>query len=451
MGVIRERQFPSIPMSILTVSVLLAGLSFAGYQSLFSSFAAYDDEGYVMISLQSFLDGHPLYDATYSQYGPAYYQISGLFHRLSQLPISHDVVRFKTLFVWLVSALLAGTIVWQISKNRWIAIASVPMVFFHLDRFGLEPAHPQELCVALTMICLLLTIWFDKMRDSLGLHSKLAALSGSLGLLVGIILMIKINLGVFLILSFALALMMASSQSKLTRFVLWSCFALTLVMPVALMKNHFDSLAGIQLPLLVISSTIIVSLACRKIPAPQNRSGFQLVTCFAAAVFGCVAVICLVAIWQGTSLAGLLDGVILQHTDGLLFQNAPLFVAFSLPCVLLSGWCAWNIRQRPHPGIQKWIDIGVIALLVCLIFRQFTDSFITIRHGGDDRSLALLLTSVVTPFAWIVLIPLYGHKSDRRGVRSFGRLALCFVAVLQPLQSFQYLVPKSRWVRFVLS
>ena len=80
---------------------MLIAAGFAGYQQIFATYAKYDDEGYVILSLASFLEGEPLYDSTYSQYGPAYYGADAAVHRLTGLPVSHDVTRIETLIVWL--------------------------------------------------------------------------------------------------------------------------------------------------------------------------------------------------------------------------------------------------------------------------------------------------------------------------------------------------------------
>jgi hypothetical protein len=47
--------------------------------------AKYDDESYVMLSLQTFFQGQRLYEETYTQYGPAYYLIQS-----HPPPVGHD-------------------------------------------------------------------------------------------------------------------------------------------------------------------------------------------------------------------------------------------------------------------------------------------------------------------------------------------------------------------------
>ena len=62
--------------------------------------AKYDDESYVMLSLQTFFQGERLYGETYTQYGPAYYLIQSPLHRWLEIPITHDIVRLKTVLTW---------------------------------------------------------------------------------------------------------------------------------------------------------------------------------------------------------------------------------------------------------------------------------------------------------------------------------------------------------------
>ena len=65
--------------------VLTPILFFVGFQQVFSTHADYDDEGYVMLSLVSYMNGGSLYDETYTQYGPFYFSAQSLFHQLTGL------------------------------------------------------------------------------------------------------------------------------------------------------------------------------------------------------------------------------------------------------------------------------------------------------------------------------------------------------------------------------
>lgn len=68
------------------VPVVVAAL-FIGYTSIFSHYLWYDDEGYVMISVQGYLRGHPLFREVYtavrssSSPGPPSTPCSGFLYR----------------------------------------------------------------------------------------------------------------------------------------------------------------------------------------------------------------------------------------------------------------------------------------------------------------------------------------------------------------------------------
>src|SRR5262249_35930445 len=143
-----------------------------------------DDEGYVMLSLASFMDGKALYDETFSQYGPAYYVAEAALHRATGLPITHDVTRAKTLVHWLAIAALSAVLVARLTGLWPVAAMGFLVAFFDLERLCLEPGHPQELCLlALVVAPLLLTI------------SKKRWVLACLGAVGGVAFMTKPNVG----------------------------------------------------------------------------------------------------------------------------------------------------------------------------------------------------------------------------------------------------------------
>src|SRR5262249_28764303 len=66
-GVSASRRTAWIAWLAGAVPVVVAAL-FIGYTSIFSHYLWYDDEGYVMISVQGYLRGHPLFREVYTQY-----------------------------------------------------------------------------------------------------------------------------------------------------------------------------------------------------------------------------------------------------------------------------------------------------------------------------------------------------------------------------------------------
>ena len=146
----------------LLFAIAIGACTFVAYFRAFSTFAEYDDEGYVMVSLQQHLKGGALFDDVYSQYGPAWYAIQSTFHRAFSLPVTHDITRFKTIVVWVLASSLAAFVVWNLTKCRTISLGSLLLAFLHLDRLVLEPGHPQELA----LLCVLAVLAIGTHRNS---------------------------------------------------------------------------------------------------------------------------------------------------------------------------------------------------------------------------------------------------------------------------------------------
>src|SRR5687768_4003367 len=75
------------------------------------------DEGYLMITVQSFLQGEPLYDSVFTQYGPVYYVYEWVIHRALAIPLTHDATRFLCIFHWLAAAALLGLAGGRITRS----------------------------------------------------------------------------------------------------------------------------------------------------------------------------------------------------------------------------------------------------------------------------------------------------------------------------------------------
>ncbi|MEZ6137480.1 MAG: hypothetical protein R3C53_21540 [Pirellulaceae bacterium] len=141
------------------VNFVLATLVLAiAWPAVFSTFAPYDDEAYVMMTLQTYLQGHPLYGETHTQYGPAFYQLTAPLHSFVQWPLTHFGVRSKTVFVWLVSSLLALGIVRRCTRSKIAAVTTTLLVTLQLDKLALEPGHPQELGLLCTLAIMYLVV-----------------------------------------------------------------------------------------------------------------------------------------------------------------------------------------------------------------------------------------------------------------------------------------------------
>src|SRR5687767_6048463 len=101
----RARVFRTV-LGAMVLVICGLGVMYAFYTVFASPLSL--DEGYLMITVQSFLQGEPLYDSVFTQYGPVYYIYEWVIHRAFAMPLTHDATRFLCMFHWLASAALLG-------------------------------------------------------------------------------------------------------------------------------------------------------------------------------------------------------------------------------------------------------------------------------------------------------------------------------------------------------
>ena len=224
--------------------------------------AKYDDESYVMLSLQTFFQGERLYEETYTQYGPAYYLIQSPLHRWFEIPITHDVVRLKTVITWFAISLLSGILVWRMTGKMMLGITGTLLVMLHLEKLGLEPAHPQEIIALLAAAGLI--VLQPKNQWMLLIAGGCAALAG----------LTKLNVGATMAASFLFAVTWnhhnSSQHDKLLKLI---SAALCCSIPAAIGWLIFKKVSlgaepgGLLLPAALLLSVVTVCWA-----AKQNRS-----------------------------------------------------------------------------------------------------------------------------------------------------------------------------------
>jgi hypothetical protein len=405
----------------LFLLAVLGAVAFAGYQRLYSSFAPYDDEGYIMLSLFHFLDGEPLYDETYSQYGPAYYFVQAVAYAVTDLPITHDVTRAKTLVFWLLTAGFAAALIWRVTRSRALCLAAGLLAFFHLERFAMEPGHPQELCMLLIAAALFVATFVRGERS----FSWIAVL---LGFLAGTVCMTKLNVGVFMAVGLLLAFAFSAPRLRTNRWLVCAASTFVVALPVLLMRGELFLMGGIALACVVNCSMLAVMVTASRVDA------LSALECRGFFVGGALAVVgwSIAALVHGTSAGGLLDGLVLQHAGfAATFFTASPIGWFAIPWAMIGLWmaCAAS-RGNPTAGLiaqGALVSIGVIVAGLHLL-----ESFTPLIHGMQDRGGAILLIECATPLVWVILWRVPSCRADQW----FARLAICTVAVLQPLGIF---------------
>ena len=405
-----------------TALVGLAG--FVGYQQIFSTFAEYDDEGYVMISLRSFLDGHPLYDETFSQYGPAFYFIEGAIHRLANLPITHNIVRLKTIVGWLVVALASAFFVNRLASQdgpihkTLASILTFCLVFLHLDRLCLEPGHPQELCAIGVVGCLLLSTF---VADAGNVRRKIVC--GMLGAICSIVLLTKLNVGVFLTAAVGSTLVLLQPDSRFKKYMVGCVYAALAMLPLLLYRHHLLEVEAGLLALSTALAGVAVVFVCKSRNYSGSMIGFPELTSYSVVGMLAVATVLVGTLLAGTSVQGLAYGLVGQHSG---FQQ---YFFHPPPVTLLLVGVGLLLTVYASRSDKNLFNVAALVLLGC-IGAYLNETWRPLVHGLTLRGRADLLMSVGPGFLVLLMI---NSKSNNEFA---PRLCLALISLLQPLASY---------------
>lgn len=391
------------------------------YFQAFSQFAPYDDEGYLMMTVKQYLDGGVLYDQVYTQYGAVYYFIQAIFHKISGLPVTHNVTRFTTIIFWISTALLCGIFTSKLSRSAIGGAAAYVLTFLILFRTTHESGHPQEICGFLLVLSLLLLV--DKPENR-----WFVARLGLLGATIALLFLIKINLGIFLGLAIAITFVAFSPKNIFQRLALVGLTLLAASLPFILFRKYLE-LGWFRLSTAI--SVCLISMLLTSLLKIEEKLLNLRSYLFAAAGFvvTLAAVLC-ITIAQGTTIEAFANGVFFQHlkfTDNF-FQPAPvqrlatIWAIFAFIIALVILFAKRNYSELNGKTISILKMLFGLAVIAASLFQPF-------KYNN-----VFLLISFATPFLWLALLNL---KTNEERIQSIlPRFALVLTAILQPLQTF---------------
>jgi hypothetical protein len=197
-------RFTRVALARLAAAIVWAALTIAfsryAYFRIFSVFSAADDEGYVMQSIRSYLDGHALFDEVTTLFGPGYFTFESVIHEVLGLPLTHDFERFVTMALWLATTAACAAIVYRCTRSMVLALLASVQAFLHLVPLVAEPGHPQALLVLLIALTSLLLC----RGESIGSAAAISA-----GIFTALAVLTKVNVGGYLLLGVAIPLTLA--------------------------------------------------------------------------------------------------------------------------------------------------------------------------------------------------------------------------------------------------
>jgi hypothetical protein len=350
------------------------------------NFAFFDDEGYYLLALAGIAHHHPLYVQIYGTYGPAYYLLYLAAFWLLHLPFTPDAARLLTVVLWATCCLLSGLLVWRACRSIALAFGAVLVSYGWLVGVGTS----GELYAAFLIIPLQLGLAMT-LPGALA-HRRRSALV-ICGALIGTILLIKVNVGIFTLVAVGVvAAGTGIGGLTIPRWLRWTTWALALAIPFALviaLVHHSwvqEYLAGCEA---AVGALLISTRATSRLPT----SGLSASSPFAWLAAGGLGA----SLWYVVAVAhaGTPVATILNSTFVVPLSQTHAFVA-----------------PIPIDGLEA-ATMAIVALYSSVLVWRC-------QIGGSSRTPRLLTILGITKIAAGAAIILWGITGDFSLGPAFG-------------------------------
>ena len=402
------------------------------YFILFTTWAFYDDEGYVLWTLIHHRQGHILYEEIFSQYGPAFYALDMSLRTLIPFAYTTDGQRWQTLAFWIISTfLLLRT--WEtlnprsetrIPKNQIASTGSFLFAtiafFWHQEKLALEPGHPQIWCSLL--VCMSLYLIAARYPSEIPISSSSVPLLQ--GIMAGVLFMIKPNVGVLLLAALPSGYLWSVKGNSPSHVVADFFYTVALIaLPWCLMWQQLGSLDAWVLPGLISISVFGMRLTMNLLQTSGNSqdpaTSVPSFESLSRISIGMVLAVGFFAVWsmtRGVSLEMLKRGMFGQHSSLLSYYFHPAIrspLGWLAVCLFTLGSLSflgvnvlrqfrgmdWRIPSRIHWGCL-FCFLGPI-----LVTMNVMEGIFPLVHGLQPRgaSEAILAFSPAIVVGWLVL------------------------------------------------
>ena len=379
--------------------------------SMFIIFQPYDDEGYHLLTVRSYLSGHALYSDLATYYGPFFYEIVGGFFKLTGFDITNDSGRLVTLFVWLMVSLAGGLAVYQLTRSLLLAVSAQLLTFNLLAALTNEPMQPGGL-VSVLLSGLVLTAAYRSRRPR--------ATAVFIGALVAAAVLVKINVGAFAAVAVAFAFA-GSLTGRWRRLLLPASGMMLTVAPFAVMARLLDRDWALNFALAAALAAAALTVAMIAAGPKQTASAAPRLMIGGGFVVA-IAVVGVVLL-GGTRLSDLAYSMVIRPFRQPLIFVIPFNVRFWV-VVCAAASLAFAIafaavwRSRPLPLLviaTARIAVGVVMWICVLLPPSY-----------------LLMLAV--PLVWVAAL----EPRDDQGspTDSYARLLLPALAVMEILQAY---------------
>lgn len=386
---------------------LIVGAVYA-FTATFGQFRNYDDEGRLMISVQGYLEGNPLYDRVNSHYGPVYYFYEWAMHKLAAIPLTSDATAGLCVAHWILGATILALAGFCMTRSTLLAAFIFMQAVVHLTPLDNEPGHPQELVVMMLCIAGLVAVGGLKRRQTLPL---LAAIGTGL-------LFTKINVGGFFGLALALAMLCCTSGAGFVRVGVWVVTLLSATIPILLMWSHYGQEWARNYSLEMTLSILAVGLVANTFVTERAIRPREWVRTATTSII-ISGVILFVLLATGSTLSAI--------WQSLVTGASKIGGIFYIPLHLESlSWSAWAALMAA--ALAACLKRRQAAMLVPLSLIKFvygvTGTLVLVFEPASQLGCLL-------PWAWLLVVGTKEMDSD-----SFPRIFLSFLAVWQGLQAY---------------
>lgn len=378
---------------------------------IFSRFPFYDDEGLMMIAVRGFLDGHPLYDAIYTPYGPVYYFYQLTLHRLTALPLTHDITGILCAVHWVVASIMLGRVAGHVSRSRLVGLFAFIQAVVHLRSMANEPGHPQEIVVLLLAGSLLIAARQPQNRRTL-------CCLGAIGALLAFT---KINVGAFYCIGLMLVLVCRTPFFHSRPAMCWGALLLAASLPFVLMREHLTKPWAREYSTMEALAILSVALIVQRFSSKQistPRPWFAVTVGFVSVTSVVLGILAL----SGTSLSATFDCLVLTPSRVMKQFCLPI----ELPGCVWSAAAAlagavWVATRVPGSGSTRFLIAAGKGLY------GIVGTYLLVSKAGTQMAYLL-------PWLWLVLVPDQTSSSNQSD--GFFREFLAFGALWQGLQAY---------------
>jgi hypothetical protein len=416
-------------LTIGLYALLTLGVLVAGYFTLFTQFASYDDEGTLLVTLNGFAHGHALYNEIYTPYGPFYYELFGGLLALFGHDITTDVSRVAVLIMWTGTSLLAGVTAQRLTGRLELGLTAMIAAFAALYVLAGEPMHPQVLCVVLIGVFTALAVFGPGGRE------RVLWIGGAAGAILAALVLTKLNLGVLAVAATVIAIATTVGPFANRNWIRWPIVVIGVLFPIALTGQDLSIEWVRNLTAMEVLAMAAVLVAAWSLRPPPDEEDELTPRWVLGAVIGFVvafAAIMIAIVATGSTLSEAYEGMVteaarVREVNMTEFPNPAAAVDWALAAVAAAAiavWARWGGGEKPSiwPGILR----ALAGLTIWFSIAKIHPIGLNPSVGNPDTLAAVL--------AWVAVLPPGGVV--KRPYERFLRVLLPALAVAETLQVY---------------